>query len=157
MSTISKVGDGVSGVVIGVYFGAVLWQSLGTKANQTLPGMTGTNLNQLLVDLEQDYGYLEFLVAAGIIKVLYDIPAFHDIVIAFVIITIVGVLLTRSSGPGNSILTYLKSFGAGNIGLFGESVTPSAGQTVLSGGSANAGKSVQPAPIRSAAGATIGV
>ena len=147
MSTIASVGNGISGVVIGAYIGAVIYQSVASSGGitQTTTGIlsqgSGSNLAQLIKLVEGDYGYLEFLIAAGVLKVLYDIPQMHDIVLAFVVIAFIGLLITK--GPGSSILTYLQSFGSGKIGLFGESTTPNASSNVI------------PIPVKSAAGAII--
>jgi len=100
----SSAVNGVSGIAIAAYLGLVVWQG---------------NISTLFTDIQQDYGYLEFLVAMVVLYQISKIPELHEIVISFVVVAVIGLLLTK--GQGSAILTYLQNFGSGKIGLFGES------------------------------------
>lgn len=144
MSTIKQVGNGVSGIVIGGYIAAVIYQSL-PNGIQTTSGALGPNSNvtKLFGLLKDDFGYLEFLVASVVIAALFNVKPLRPIVGAFVIIVILGMLMSK--GPGSSILSYLNAFGTGQRGLFGEST--SQGQSSPTASSSIVPSSTAPATI----------
>lgn len=121
MAAIANVGNFASGTIIAGYMGLVIYNSFPDVTN------SNSNLVQLLKNAESDYGYVEFLIAAGVIAALYDVKVLRPAVGALVALTAVGFLLTK--GPGSNVLAYLQNFGSGKIGLFGETPPSSTGKT----------------------------
>ena len=129
----SNLLNGVSGLAIGAYIVAVLYQSVGANAQGgTLdPTAPDSNLSQLIANLEQDYGYLEFLLAAGALALLVDVPALRPLVGALIGVAVFAVLV-KGAGAGGTVLDYLSAFGKGKIGLFGESKASSSASPAAS-------------------------
>lgn len=74
------------------------------------------NMGALLSELPKDAGYIEFLVAGAVLKVIVDNPNTHSVALGLVAVSIVAVLLKAASGSGN--LSALSEFGAGRAGIF---------------------------------------
>ena len=130
----NKLLNGVSGLVIGSYLAAVIWQSA--------PNFdSSSNIGILLRDLEQDYGYLEFIAAAGALALLLDVEALRPLAGALIGVAVFAVL-ARGTGAGSSVLNYLDDVAKGRRGLFGE--TPGTDPTASSSSSAPS----SPAPAK---------
>lgn len=99
---ISSLVNGASALVIGGYLAAVVYQG---------------NTSKIITEVVKDYGYLEFLIALIVLKVIVDNPGTHDIATLLIVSAIIAAFIKFVENSGLST-DALKEFGAGRAGLF---------------------------------------
>jgi len=99
---VSTLLNGVSAIVIAGYLGAVLYQRNGST---------------LVVEAQKDYGYLEFLIAIVILKMIASNERTHDVAIMLIGAAVIAMMLKLITATPVSTGA-LKDFASGKTGLF---------------------------------------
>ncbi len=100
MSALTQLANGASALAIGGYLAAVVYQG---------------NVKPLISEMSGDYGYIEFLVAGVILKVIVDNPATHEVATLLIVAAVIAATLKFAAGSGN--LSALENFANGNASM----------------------------------------
>lgn len=100
-NAVSSLLNGVSALVIGGYLAAVVYQN---------------NVEKLLQEAIKDYGYLEFLVALIVLKLIVDNKGTHEIASLLIVAAVIAAFLKFVSNAGS--MSAIQDFASGRAGLF---------------------------------------
>lgn len=106
-SAVSSLLNGVSALVIGGYLAATVYQG---------------NANALLHAGISDYGYLEFLTALIVLKVIVDYQGTHEVAILLIFAAVIAAALRFVSNTSVNTQA-LSDFSSGKAGLFATMAT----------------------------------